>query len=500
MKNPTLTILLCATCSTIAKAQNLVPNPSFEEYNECVYWLPDPGGGGYPTQIAYSPNYDIFPTATYWVAPLYFAHPGYYNKCDTTPYGHGVPKNTFGYQDAHKGGAYASIYLFSRVFNIWDDLRQYLEAKLTHPLTGGHNYYISFYVSLAVGSNSVGYGTFVTTDNVGAYISDTMVSDSMAFGTAFLTKPVTVRNPPGKYITDTAGWTKISGTYTAHGGEQWITIGRFNDGLPANDSFMFSIRDSTVNNDSFVYCHVYVDDVCVMDITDSTGHAADSSFCVASFPAIITGSVEGTEYKWNTGATTASITVNKPGKYWRTTTSDCYYFTDTLRVQARPHFNLGNDTTTCNEIPIRLGVSQYDTRYLWSTGDTTCCIATTTQGTYAVTLTNSCGTASDAIQIAIKRPCHDCLLLSNAFTPNADGINDVWLPQTKCALRFYRLRIYNRYGQQVFETTNTTSGWDGTFKGTPQGIGVFCYYIEYSTDLQTDGKRELLKGNVTIIR
>src|ERR1700748_3236342 len=86
------------------QAQNLVPNPSFEQYNNCPYWILGPNG--YPYNIAYSPAYDSFPTVLYWVSPLSISGAGYFNICDTIVGGHGVPSNSEGYQLAHTGNAY----------------------------------------------------------------------------------------------------------------------------------------------------------------------------------------------------------------------------------------------------------------------------------------------------------------------------------------------------------------------------------------------------------
>jgi gliding motility-associated-like protein len=64
------------------------------------------------------------------------------------------------------------------------------------------------------------------------------------------------------------------------------------------------------------------------------------------------------------------------------------------------------------------------------------------------------------------------LAFPNAFSPNADGVNDVVLP-FNWGLEGYLLRIYNRWGQVVFESTNTEVGWDGTFLGEPQEVGMY---------------------------
>ena len=69
------------------------------------------------------------------------------------------------------------------------------------------------------------------------------------------------------------------------------------------------------------------------------------------------------------------------------------------------------------------------------------------------------------------------VFLPNAFTPNGDGINDVLLVQGKGIKLIKTFRIYNRWGELVFETTDLTEAWDGMHKGKLQDVGTFVYYI-----------------------
>jgi gliding motility-associated-like protein len=86
--------------------------------------------------------------------------------------------------------------------------------------------------------------------------------------------------------------------------------------------------------------------------------------------------------------------------------------------------------------------------------------------------------------------------LPNIFSPNSDGNNDIFRVRGENISEIY-LVIYNRWGEKIFETTDKTKGWDGTFNGTPQQPGVFVYFLNVSYD---DGKTKELKGNVTLIR
>ena len=87
--------------------------------------------------------------------------------------------------------------------------------------------------------------------------------------------------------------------------------------------------------------------------------------------------------------------------------------------------------------------------------------------------------------------------IPTAFTPNGDGTNDVF---RVAGLRFQKLvdfRIYNRWGLEVFTTSDPKQGWDGTYQGEPQDMGVYNYQVIIS---YPDSKQKGYKGTVTLIR
>lgn len=70
------------------------------------------------------------------------------------------------------------------------------------------------------------------------------------------------------------------------------------------------------------------------------------------------------------------------------------------------------------------------------------------------------------------------VFVPNAFTPNADGLNDVFRPILAGIEKLDFFRIFNRYGTVIFETNNAETGWDGSIKGSPQGSGTFVYQVQ----------------------
>ena len=114
---------------------------------------------------------------------------------------------------------------------------------------------------------------------------------------------------------------------------------------------------------------------------------------------------------------------------------------------------------------------------------------------YFVTTTTEAGcVASDSVDIVVRE--ETVMDLPNAFTPGS-APNDIFKLNKRGIATLKAFKIYNRWGNLVFETTNVEEGWDGTYKGTPQPMGVYVYQIDAVTN---SGKRFTKQGNVTLIR
>ena len=89
--------------------------------------------------------------------------------------------------------------------------------------------------------------------------------------------------------------------------------------------------------------------------------------------------------------------------------------------------------------------------------------------------------------------------IPNAFTPNDDGLNDEFYPLIRGPGIIEEFKVFNRWGQLLFETTEIGKGWDGTINGTPQEIGTYVWLINYRVTAETD-ETFFRTGNVTLIR
>jgi gliding motility-associated-like protein len=120
--------------------------------------------------------------------------------------------------------------------------------------------------------------------------------------------------------------------------------------------------------------------------------------------------------------------------------------------------------------------------------------------TYTVTVRTAAGCeATDSIRITLL--CGESFHIPTGFTPNADNLNDrFYVMGGGATIRHFR--IYNRYGQVIFERRNTqvndrSNGWDGRFEGQLQPAGAYAYTVVLEC---FDGKLFEYKGTITLIR
>ncbi|MDN5284713.1 MAG: gliding motility-associated C-terminal protein [Mucilaginibacter sp.] len=103
---------------------------------------------------------------------------------------------------------------------------------------------------------------------------------------------------------------------------------------------------------------------------------------------------------------------------------------------------------------------------------------------------------SAAVTGTATNPFGNGIFVPNVFTPNGDGNNDILLVYGT-TIKSLKLSIYDQWGELQFQTTNKATGWDGTYKGTKQPVGVYVYYVEVTTN---DGQLIKKKGTVTLLR
>lgn len=222
--------------SVLGWGQNLVPNPSFENYSVC-------------------PDIDeSIESADYWINPTGYT-PDYFNSCDDAyvlsgnwfDLNRGVPYNTEGTQVARTGVAYGGLI----TADIGLNEREYIQVQLISPLVAGTPYRIQFYVS-------AGDSSMYSCNDIGAFLSVSAVSSVSSQPLPYT--PQVESEGTMNSISDTANWVEVKGTFIASGGEQFLTIGNFKDDSSTDTvTYQNSPQWST-------YSYHYIDDVSVQSV------------------------------------------------------------------------------------------------------------------------------------------------------------------------------------------------------------------------------------------
>jgi gliding motility-associated-like protein len=147
--------------------------------------------------------------------------------------------------------------------------------------------------------------------------------------------------------------------------------------------------------------------------------------------------------------------------------------------------------------------SKYADSYLWDFGDGTTSTETNPShtfiqpGKYKIKLTafadEGCSNTTDIGDLIIKEAT---LFIPNTFSPNGDGVNDDFVV-TVLNLKKYKIYIYNRAGENIYQSSNIFENWKGTFKNQDVPVGVY-YYIIYGTNVYN--KDVKYTGSLTLIR
>lgn len=222
--------------------ENLVLNPSFEEYNTCP---------------SYNFPYYYVDRAANWFMPT-TGSSDYFNNCSIEPSPDGelsfsVPENYIGYQNARTGAAYAGYY--AGITSTNDDYHEYISVKLSQPLVKGKIFELSYYVSLADSFYTSGL-PLQYIDHSAAYLSN----DSLAINNFLrIEHAPQVESMKNVFLNDSTGWQKVSGYFVAFGGESYLTIGCFEKFEDVQFNYMNEFTGQ------YVVAYYFVDDVSLIE-------------------------------------------------------------------------------------------------------------------------------------------------------------------------------------------------------------------------------------------
>lgn len=238
----------------------------------------------------------------------------------------------------------------------------------------------------------------------------------------------------------------------------------------------------------------------------------DTSLCAGSSTQLSASG--GTMYSWfpSTGLSCAacpnpvanpqqtisySVEVSQPGYC----NNDTAYVT--VNILPSPDAGLDSVITISAGGQVTLAPNGGMSGYEWSaTNGWTCSdcpsptISPTETTIYTLVVTDSAGCASaKQIVVRVLNDCEGKFYIPTAFSPNDDGHNDIFRIIHPGDLNLIDFKVFNRWGEVVFETEDPSKGWDGIYKGVPQDLAVFAYYARMTCgqEIQT------IIGNVTLV-
>lgn len=206
--------------------------------------------------------------------------------------------------------------------------------------------------------------------------------------------------------------------------------------------------------------------------------------------------------EWNDGNVDFVRKFTERGSYQFTISEDKCELDGSFDVFfiSSPYLNIDSHFSLCKGVEITITPVDYSGRILWDNQyyrDNFIVLNRTTP--LPVIIENNCGVDSMVINFKIN-DCNCYIFFPNAFTPNDDGINDVFRPIVNCDnLVSYQLTIFNQWGEKIFKTLDPSYAWDGTYKNKPLDKGVYFYYVDYVDNINNIMKRTYHSGTISVI-
>jgi gliding motility-associated-like protein len=233
----------------------------------------------------------------------------------------------------------------------------------------------------------------------------------------------------------------------------------------------------------------------------------DQVACEGDVVNLVAGEL-GPNYEWNTGSHATNININQTGDYSVSVDNGFCESTDMVHVLFNP---LPDNPFTPSEMDFCFTLPPYVAKldaknegctYEWEDGTTGQVYNATAPGIYYVRISTDLGCEA-RYQMFIFEECPGAIWAPNAFTPDGDGINDVWLVEGVNVASYY-LVMWNRWGEQMFETHSLDRPWLGQRRDGDEYVeaGVYHYRIIFTID-EGGGKiseEKEINGQVTLVR
>lgn len=236
-----------------------------------------------------------------------------------------------------------------------------------------------------------------------------------------------------------------------------------------------------------------------------TSAPSDFEICTNNkLTLVATSDSSATSVVWNSGIVGPKNTVSEPGTY-HVTISDGICETNKSVIvkpakepKTTDYLSQLVERTLClgEEIRVEVDDSAY-TQVRWNDSSTGDEFIISERGTYSYEAYHQCGVERDTVVI---EACECPIWIPTSFTPDGDGQNDYFSVNTECQIQEFNLKVFNRWGTQLFETGDLKSGWDGMTGGEPASLGVYGYAIELIYTEHGETIETVKTGTVTLVK
>jgi len=382
----------------------------------------------------------------YWQTNHIYSTPDYYNTCANSiiyPHVCTIPYSSRSYQFPRTGNAYVGIGVsaFTNPDSSQIDV-EYISVKLKAPLKSNACYYAEFYANLGNISNA-------TTNQISLLLTqNTFTTSRYSFTNTIQPQ---VQWDTTKYFTDTLNWVKISGQFVAKGGEEYLTIGNFKDGthlkkIGVNSNFKPGYGTFILN----FFTYILIDDVALYEIPSPQFPTPSFTMCPDADSLVLGDAPQlYSRYQWFANGIAIDTT-------------------STIKVKPPQNTSYVLQSTQC------------------------------TVNTQSIVITYSAN-CEPPKPLVIVEP-----IIPNVFTPNQDGINDVWEFNIGKGNILTKLMVYNRWGTDLSpahsegEGANATVRWDGrSTSGIECSTGIYFYMLQY-TDV--NGELHQKNGYMSLVK
>ncbi len=378
-------------------------------------------------------------------------------------------------------GQMGQLLYYSYDQTTFPNYREYISTQLLSIILPGHLYKLSFY--LTNGKDTM-YSQ--ACNNFGIHFSSAPLTQ-LTFEPLSVVPQIEIN----QIIYFWNSWQHFSFNYIADSSYKYITIGDFRDDA-------HTLISSTGKNGAYYF----IDKIEIIPILNIIG---DTVICKGD-TATLTATADST-FKWALAIKPDSIISTNQTIKVKPYTTTTYIFSGnnndtawfTVNVVNPPIINLGNDTTVCIGKAILLNPNINNAIYQWQDSSANTTYKVNYPGVYWVktTIPPHCSNW-DTIIVNYQNCETGGIFIPNAFTPNSDGSNDIFKVETVLEFKEFKLMIFDRTSELIFESTDINKGWDGTFKNKTVPLGVYIYML--TGIIKDTGEQIKRTGSITVLR